>query len=248
MVGDVRSEGCVRIGTSGWSYDHWRGVFYPDGIAASRRLEFYAGRFDTVEVNATFYGLPRTTTTTKWHDAVPDGFTFAVKGSRYITHTRRIADAGEQVGRFMERIAPLREKTGPLLWQLPPTLKRDDALLDAFLESLPGGLRHAVEFRDESWLADTVYTVLRRHDAAMVNVSGDLLSMNLTPTASFVYVRFHGTTRYHGSYKRPALEPWREFLAEQRAAGRDCYAYFNNDVGGHAPFDAERLRGMLARR
>lgn len=240
------AEGRLRIGTSGWSYDHWRERFYPPRLGTPKRLGYYASRFDTVEVNATFYGLPKEGTVRGWHDAVPEDFVFAVKGSRYITHIRKLVDTAEEVRTFCARIEPLGTKLGPLLWQLPPFLERDLPLLDAFLDGLPGdGQRHAVEFRHDSWLHEDTFAALAARGVAVVNVSGDMLPCDYTTTAGFVYARFHGTTRYHGSYAEPQLQPWATFLGEQLNAGRDCYVYFNNDAEGHAPVDGERLMGML---
>lgn len=242
------AEGRLLVGTSGWSYDHWRERFYPAHLGTPKRLGYYASRFDTVEVNATFYGLPNATTVLGWRDTVPEDFVFAVKGSHYITHIRKLQDTAEDVRTFLERIEPLGEKLGPLLWQLPPFMERDVALLAAFVRGLPGGgLRHAVEFRHETWLHDDAFRVLREHGVAAVHVSGDMLAANYTVTAGFVYVRFHGTTRYHGSYATPQLEPWAVFLGKQLTSGHDCYVYFNNDAEGHAPVDARRLLGMLDR-
>ena len=239
----------LRIGTSGWSYDHWRGVFYPENLPASERLAFYAARFATVEIDATFYRLPSADTVARWRDAVPQDFVFAVKGSRFITHFRKLADTTDQVRAFLERMGLLGPKLGVVLWQLPPTLQRDDRLLEGFIRRLPSdGPRHAVEFRHESWLHDGVLDLLRTYGVAMVNVSGDMLREDLTATADFVYARFHGTSRYHGAYERPALQPWAAFLRERLAAGSDCFAYFNNDFEGHAPADAARLAAMLEER
>lgn len=239
------AEGRLLVGTSGWSYDHWRGTFYPEHLATSGRLAYYAQRFSTVEVNASFYGLPTEDTVRTWAEAVPDGFVFAVKGSRYVTHMRRLLDVAKPVGRFMERVRPLGTKLGPVLWQLPPNLQLDTERLGGFLGSLPKDVRHAIEFRHESWLVPETFELLEQYDAAAVHVSGDMLRTDLTPSARFVYARFHGTTRYHGAYSRPQLEPWAEFFSAQLSAGRDCYAYFNNDAEGHAPDDATRLLGML---
>jgi uncharacterized protein YecE (DUF72 family) len=239
----------VRIGTSGWSYEHWSGIFYPDHVASARRLEYYATRFNTVEIDATFYRMPSEHAVRAWRDEVPEGFAFAVKGSRFVTHFRRLANAEEATSAFLERIGLLGDKLEVVLWQLPPNLKRDTRLLDAFLGGLPvGRIRHAVEFRHESWLRDETFEVLRAHGAAHVNVSSDEMPEERTVSADFVYVRFHGTETYHGAYQRPALEPWADFLAEQEAEGRDIYAYFNNDAEGHAPRDAERLATMLEER
>lgn len=238
--------GRLLVGTSGWSYDHWRARFYPEHLPTPRRLGYYATRFSTVEVNATFYGLPKEKTVLGWRDAVPDDFVFAVKGSRYVTHIRKLRDVSEEIDTFLERVRPLGAKLGPLLWQLPPFLERDLGLLEAFISALPSdGLRHAIEFRHDTWLDDDVFALLQRHGVAVVHVSGDMLATDFTPTADFVYARFHGTTRYHGSYAAPQLEPWAAFLRQQLDAGRDAYAYFNNDAEGHAPVDAARLLGML---
>ena len=240
-----RRNGQLRVGTSGWSYNHWKGSFYPDDVSAVGRLAYYAGRFDTVEVNTTFYGLPKPRTIQAWRDSVPSDFCFAVKGSRFVTHMRKLADAGDEVTTLVERLSPLGGTLGPLLWQLPPFMERDIGLLDSFLGVLPVSLRHAIEFRNETWLERDVFDVLGSHNAALVNVSGDMLRQDLTRTADFVYVRFHGTTRYHGSYSETNLKPWVAFLTEQLEDGRDCYAYFNNDAEGNAPNDALRLRGMV---
>lgn len=239
------SRGSLRVGTSGWSYDHWRGVFYPEHLPAGERLAHYASVFNTLEINSTFYGLPKEDAAQHWHDAVPQDFVFAIKGSRYVTHIKRLRDVGEDVERLTVRLRPLANKAGPLLWQLPPNLKYDLGLLEEFLSVLPDSFRHAIEFRDDSWLTDTTLQLLGASDVAVVNVSGDQLREDLTPSASFVYARFHGTRRYHGSYAAPQLEPWAEYLGERLRRGNDCYAYFNNDAEGHAPGDAVRLREML---
>lgn len=244
----VNARGSLRVGTSGWSYAHWRGVFYPRGLPSSEWLRFYAERFHSVEVNGTFYRTPSQSTVERWRDEVPDDFVFAVKGSRFITHYRRLVGPREQLESFLERVGHLGRKLGIVLWQLPPSLARDDALLDRFLGELPdGGPRHAVEFRNASWLDPAVFEILAGHDAALVNVSGDALRADTTTTTDFAYARFHGTSRYHGVYEKPALRPWASFLEEKLAAGLDCYAYFNNDFAGHAPSDAARLVSMLAR-
>lgn len=237
----------ARVGTSGWSYDHWDGVFYPAHLPASRRLEYYASRFDTVEIDATFYRMPSEQAARRWREEVPDGFAFAAKGSRFITHFRKLAGVGDSTKAFLERLEELGEALEVVLWQLPPTMQCDVARLDAFLGGLPaGGPRHAVEFRHESWLTDETYRVLRRRGAAHVNVSSDAMPEQRTVTAGFVYVRFHGTEKYHGAYERPVLEPWAEFMRAELAGGRDVYAYFNNDSEGHAPRDAARLAAMLS--
>lgn len=235
----------IAVGTSGWSYDHWVGPFYPEHTAAARRLAYYAKRLPTVEIDATFYRTPSEKAVTAWRDTVPDGFLFAVKGSRYITQFRRLRDVAEPVAGFMERISLLGDRLGVVLWQLPRNMRRDDALLAAFIALLPGDVRHAVEFRHESWLADETFEILAERGVAQVHVSSDVMPVDLRRTADFIYVRFHDTETYHGRYLEPALEPWARFLHGQAVAGRAGFAYFNNDAGAHAPSDAQRLIGML---
>lgn len=246
------TEGHIRVGTSGWSYDHWSDVFYPTHLPSAKRLAFLASRFDTVEINSTFYHLPSERTVAAWTDTVPDGFVFAVKGSRLITHFHRLADVDDALATFMQRLSPLAEKLAVVLWQMPPSFSADVAAdvaaLGGFLDRLPPGVRHAVEFRHPSWLAEETFEVLRSHGVAQVHVSSDLMPTDLTPTADFVYVRLHGTSSYHGAYERPALSMWVDFLGGQAKAGRDGYVYFNNDAEGHAPVDAARLREMLGER
>jgi uncharacterized protein YecE (DUF72 family) len=240
-----RARGRIHVGTSGWAYAHWDPSFYPEHTPTDRRLAVYAGRLPTVEIDATFYRLPSEHAVSTWREEVGPDFVFAVKGSRSITHFRRLTGTDEAVGGFAERLSMLGEKLHVMLWQLPPDLTADTALLDRFLTSLPKGVRQAVEFRHASWLVPETFGVLRAHGVAHVHVSSDEMPVDLTPTADFVYVRFHGTAEYHGSYTHPALEPWADFLRQQAAAGRDGYVYFNNDFEGHAPRDAARLIGML---
>jgi uncharacterized protein YecE (DUF72 family) len=243
----VAVPGAVRVGTSGWSYGHWAGDFYPSGLPARDQLPFYAARFPTVEINATFYRLPSESTVKAWRERVPPGFVFAVKGSRLITHQRRLLGIDDSLALFLSRTALLGEALAVVLWQLPPSQQIDTGLLDRFLGGLPSGTRHAVEFRHRSWLVEEAFSVLRAHGAAHVHVSSDQLPADLTTTADFVYVRFHGLSAHAGAYPEEVLAPWAAFLDEQRGAGRDAYAYFNNDAWGHAPRDAARLRELLAR-
>ncbi|MCX8007912.1 MAG: DUF72 domain-containing protein [Coriobacteriia bacterium] len=250
----------LLVGTSGWSYPHWTGVLYPPGLKPQQRLAWYARTFRTVEINATFYRTPNERTVDAWREGTPEGFVFAVKGTRLATHIKRLRDVSETVSSFLQSVERLAAKLETVLWQLPPSLRRDDALLAEFLavldvatanghEARPSGtsrVRHAIEFRHESWLDDAVFAQLAGHDVAMVSVSGETLRTVLMPTASFVYCRFHGLPLYRGAYDEVALAQWAVFLREQLASGRDCYAYFNNDAEGHAPRDALRLQSMLS--
>jgi uncharacterized protein YecE (DUF72 family) len=238
--------GTIAVGTSGWSYDHWDGAFYPDDLPPSRRLEFYVTRFPAVEVNYSFYRLPSARTVQTWRATAPDGFRFALKGSRYITHVLRLRNAEDPVRAFVERAVGLKEHLGPVLWQLPPDLSIDLELLDAFLGMLPQQARHAIEFRNKTWLAEEVFTLLRRHGAAYVCVSSEHMPAAKRATADFVYARFHGLdTGYDYDYTDGDLKPWAGFLAEQSAEGSDGYAFFNNDAHANAPRDAHALAQML---
>ncbi len=227
----------IRVGTSGYQYRHWRGVLYPPGVPLRAWLARYASYFDTVELNATFYRLPTTAAADRWRATVPRGFLFAVKGSRYLTHVKRLRDVGEGLGRFYAPVARLGPSLGPVLWQLPPQFAPDLPRLERFLSGLPPG-RHAVEFRDPAWYADEICDALDRHGAAFCEHD----RVERRPpriTGGFRYVRFHGTTgQYHGRYGPQALRVWAEDLLTWARPGRDAFVYFNNDLGGAAVHDA----------
>jgi len=239
--------GTVRIGCSGWNYAHWRnGVFYPPRLPSHRWLDWYARFFDTVEVNMTFYRLPKPEVVQRWVDETPDGFDFTVKASRYLTHVKRLRDTGEGVARFLERIEPLRQaqsKLGPLLWQLPPDFRRDDERLAAALERLPPG-RHCFEFRHESWFAEEVLDLLRSHGVALV-IGHDRRRpfQTLDLTTDWTFVRFHGGARGgRGNYSATELDEWAERIA---GFGVPAWVYFNNDREGFAVRNALRLKELL---
>jgi len=237
------------IGTSGWSYDHWGGgAFYPRGLKKTDWLAHYAQRFRSVEINASFYHLPRPPVLENWAARTPDGFLFAVKAWRAITHYRRLADCAEHVQTFFDRIAALGEKGGPVLFQTPPRFEADTGRLAEFLALLPKGRRCAFEFRDPSWHDDAVYALLADRDAAFCPFELANQSSPRLATADFVYVRLHGRNgRYAGNYGPAALRDWAEWLGGQLAAGRDAYVYFDNtDVKDYALRNARRLDAMLA--
>lgn len=239
--------GVIRIGCSGWSYGDWRGRFYPAGLAPARWLEHYAATFDTVEVNATFYRLARRSTVERWLTQVPDGFCFAVKASRYLTHVRRLSDMERGVGRLLEPLEPLRAagRLGPLLWQLPERFARDDERLAFALSRLPPG-RHAFELRHPSWTCPEVRALLRSHGVALAIADRPGLEVPSDPlTADFAYVRLHhGRRGRRGNYSRAELELWAQRIAKWARAG-DVYAYFNNDREAFAPRNARALGRML---
>ena len=231
----------LRIGCSGWSYRHWKDDFYPAGLAASRWLEYYATQFDTTELNTTFYRLPPATSVAAWRRRTPEGFCFAVKASRYITHMHRLDGVG--LDRFQERIAPLADRTGPFLYQLPPAFQRDDSRLERFLAQLPRDACHAFEFRHESWWDEAVAAILRRHAAIFVLFNMGATSTPILRTATETYVRLHGPeAEYASAYPDASLRRWIETI---RGMGVErAWVYFNNDLGGHAPRDAMRMKAM----
>jgi uncharacterized protein YecE (DUF72 family) len=240
----------LRIGCSGWNYAHWRhGVFYPERCPAARWLRYYAQLFDTVELNNTFYRLPRTTAVARWVAETPPRFVFAVKVSRYVTHIKRLAETEIHLPLLLERIQPLLHspKLGPLLWQLPPTFRRDDERLAAALGVFPPALRHAVEFRHESWFAPDVMALLRERNVALVIADRPEIAAFQTHelTADFTFVRFHhGSRGVGGNYSERELDGWGERLRGWNERG-DVFAYFNNDWEGFAPRNALRLRELL---
>jgi uncharacterized protein YecE (DUF72 family) len=236
------------IGTSGWSYRHWRGPFYPKAMAkGGDHLAFYAGRFETVEVNGTFYRLIEADTFRHWRDQTPEGFIFACKGSRYLTHMKRLKDAGQGVARFFERVLALEDKLGPIVFQLPGRFKPDRDRLAGFLKALPKGPRYAFEFRDPRWFEPEILELLRQHDAALCLYEFAGAQAPLEVTAGFVYIRLHGPDgAYQGSYDDKALRTWARRIAGWRHKGLDVYCYFDNDEKGFAPENALRLNALLA--
>jgi uncharacterized protein YecE (DUF72 family) len=237
----------VRIGCSGWNYNHWRERVYPKGCPASRWLEYYATLFDTVEINNTFYRLPKREAVARWVEQTPEDFCFAVKMSRYVTHIKRLTDLDASLARFYERIEPLARspKLGPVLWQLPPTFKRNDERLAEALDALPPG-RHCFEFREPSWYADEVYELLRRHNAALVIPDSPKYPFRtLELTADWTFIRFHhGSRGRRGNYSETELEEWARQVDEWRREV-DVYAYFNNDWEGFAVENGRWLKRRL---
>ncbi|HJR46374.1 MAG TPA: DUF72 domain-containing protein [Actinomycetota bacterium] len=230
----------VYLGTSGWQYAHWRDTFYPKGTAQTKWLDFYFERFQIVELNVTFYRLPKEETFAKWYAKTPDDFVFAAKVSRYLTHIKKLQEPEEPVRRYMKHVRHLREKLGPVLIQLPPTLKVDVENLDRTLRAFPPGLRIAVEPRHESWWTDEVRAVLERHRAALC--LADRGEKPVTPvwkTADWAFLRFHsGSGKPSPCYRKKALVPWVERLTEHWGTGSDSYVFFNNDPRACALRDA----------
>jgi len=236
----------ILVGTSGFVYDHWRGRFYPEKLAKARWLDFYAHQFSTVELNSSFYRLPSETAFTTWRDTTPDEFIFALKVSRFITHIKRLKNTEDAVETFIKRATILGNKLGPLLYQLPPNMHRDDEGLASFLATLPRGMKHVVEFRHQSWLDDQVFKILRQHNAALCIFDMPSLTCPLVTTANFAYIRFHGATGlYYSCYSDEELADWAKKLSHFAADAKEIYIYFNNDAEAFAVKNAITLRSYL---
>lgn len=238
----------IHIGTSGWSYDHWVDLVYPRKASSLERLDAYARRFHTVEVNYTYYRWPADETFATWRERAPEGFLFSAKASRGITHFGRLHQPERWLEKMGNGLARLEDRMGVLLFQLPPGFAYDWERLRYFLQVLPRWYRSSIEFRHASWDREEVYQLLEEHEVAYCVMSGAGLPCILRATAPFVYVRLHGPDPHHlygGSYSDNDLRWWADRLREWGAQGRDVWAYFNNDGGGNAIRNAETLRGFL---
>lgn len=242
----------VYVGTSGFTYAHWGGgVFYPADLAQTKWLEYYSQHFTTVEINASFYHLPKRTVFENWHRRTPKNFVFSVKGSRFITHVKKIRGTSEPLERFFAAVSGLSEKLQVVLWQLPPGLRANPEILKGFLELIrrhPVGraTRQAFEFRHESWFTEDIYAVLRSFGACLSIAHSRRFPCAEELTADFVYLRFHGgSALYASNYSRRELAVWAKKCKTWLKEGKDIYAYFNNDVGGYAVANAKTLTKLL---
>ncbi len=241
----------IRIGTSGWSYDHWTGVLYPCGTPAKARLAHYVDEFDTVELNGSFYRWPADTTFAGWRDQMPDGFTMSVKAHRGLTHFRRLRSPESWTPRFEQCRKLLGDHNEALLVQLHPAIERDDELLDGFLTQLPREVRVAMELRHPSWHQPAVYAMLERHNATYVVMSGPGLTCRTVATSDLVYVRMHGPGEnsdhlYAGSYSDAELGRWARQIRQWDRDDHRVVVYFNNDLGGHAVRNARKLKQLVS--
>ena len=237
----------IHVGCSGWVYRHWKGDFYPADLPQKGWFEHYAQAFDTVEINASFYRVPLVTTFDGWREKAPAGFRYAVKANRFMTHMKKLLDCEQPLSEFIALARRLGPTLGPILYQLPPSLHKDLARLDAFLGRLPPDLEHVVEFRHGSWYDHDALALLDTHDIGFV--THDLVGLVSPRWASgrTAYVRFHGTGgKYWGRYSAEEIAAWAEWLVAQRAAGRSCWAYFNNDIHGHSIEDGRALKAKVA--
>jgi len=234
------------IGTSGWHYEHWRGLFYTEKLAKPKWLEFYAQHFNTVELNNSFYHLPSEKAFVNWRQSSSRGFVFAVKVSRFITHIKRLKNVEEPLQNFLSRANFLQDKLGPLLYQLPPGIKRNDETLESFLSILPRQYCHVFEFRHESWIDDGVFDILKRYNAGLCIFDMPDFTCPVVATADFAYVRFHGSTGlYWSCYSDEELADWAKRIAELGKNVKVVYIYFNNDAGAYAVRNAKTLAQFL---
>ena len=242
----MAKERKIHIGTSGWHYKHWQGPFYPKDVPTERYLEYYSKLFHTVEINNTFYNLPDKKTIREWRESVPAEFIFSVKASRYITHMKKLKDPRKPVEKFIDTVKLLKDKLGPILFQLPPRWRVNPERLETFVESLPSSYRYAFEFRDPSWFDSRIYEILEKYNKSFcIYEIGGLTSPRIV-TADFVYIRLHGPDGpYRGQYKTDVLREWAGELSRWKSQDKDIYFYFDNDEAGYAPQDAMRLRNTL---
>jgi uncharacterized protein YecE (DUF72 family) len=233
------------VGCSGWQYRHWRGAFYPSDLPQAEWLDYYASQFDTVEINNTFYRLPDAAAFATWKQLVPRGFLFAVKGSRFLTHMKKLKDPEEPLERLFTRAQHLGRAFGPVLYQLPPNWRVDPERLELFVRALPRHRRHAIEFRDPTWYTGEVFAMLARYGVALCvhDMAGS--ATGRIAVGPFIYARFHGPRKYSGRYDDGTLDTWASWLSAQRHEGKAVFAFFNNDTNAEAPRDAMRLRDRL---
>ncbi|WP_455381504.1 DUF72 domain-containing protein [Salinispira pacifica] len=242
--------GQVRIGTSGWNYDHWKAEFYPEQLPRREWLRYYADRFDTVEVNNSFYHLPAESTIRSWVDTVPDHFLFSVKASRYITHMKKLKDGAQTTEALYDRLRAFGGRMGPLLIQLPPRWRCNASRLTEFLEAQSGREgrpdRMTFEFRDHSWFNDEILGILERYGAAFCIYDLAGFASPREVTADFVYIRLHGPgDAYQGRYGRDGLQSWAGEIGSWIGEGLDVYCYFDNDQAGYAAADAAELSRLV---
>ncbi len=235
----------ARIGTSGWSYKHWKGDFYPKALPQRQWLEYLSSHFNTVEINATFYREPRPSTFQKWHNQTPADFLFSIKANRFITHIKRLKDVQDSIVRFYHVISPLKEKIGCVLFQFPPSLHFDPPLINSFLDHIEPSYKTTLEVRHASFLNDDFYQALRERNIALCwsDTAGRYPYAEVV-TANFLYIRLHGSpVLYRSAYTEEAL---RELARKLKAIGREAFVYFDNDAEGHAPRNALFLKNLLA--
>ncbi|MFP4082149.1 MAG: DUF72 domain-containing protein [Candidatus Aminicenantes bacterium] len=242
----MKESGKIHVGTSGWHYAHWQGVFYPEDLAKKDFLQYYSGYFQTAEINNTFYQVPQKKTLIQWKNTAPQDFLFSVKASRFITHMKKLKDPEQPVSNFLNTIKALEDKLGPILFQLPPRWKINLQRLESFLRALPGDYSYAFEFRDPSWFESDVYDLLREHRASFCIYDFDYRLSPKEVTADFVYIRLHGPDGpYRGKYDKKTLSGWAGAFAAWSKQKKEIYCYFDNDQSGFAVQNALDLKEMV---
>jgi uncharacterized protein YecE (DUF72 family) len=240
--------GTIHLGTSGWHYNDWWGPFFPSEVTKKDALSYYATNFRATELNAPFYRLPSREAVENWFDRTPADFRFAWKGSKFITHWKRLSgDLANSLNLQEDRVGRLRHKLGPILYQLPPNLQADNERLAAFIKLLEARHRYCFEFRHPSWYTPATFRLLADHDMSLCLSDHIAAPAPREVTASWVYIRNHGSTgRYRGSYTKAVLMDWARAIRQWQKAGRDIWCFFDNDVKSAAPADARRLSKILA--
>ena len=237
----------IRIGCSGWNYRHWRGSFYPQGLAQKNWFQFYAEHFDTVEINNSFYRLPKAETFEKWRAAAPPGFCYAVKANRFLTQAKKLKDCEEPLARMLAPFRALGDRLGPVLYQLPPRFRINLERLESFLRLLPKDAVSVFEFREKSWYVPETLALLERYGASFCAHDMPGSASERWAAGPIAYVRLHGAAgKYWGRYPDQNLLSWSDWMAAQAKAGRPVWAYFNNDIHAHAIHDAQTLKAMVA--
>ena len=245
-VSQPKPQSGVHVGCSGWNYKHWREIFYPKGLPVSRWFGFYAEHFDTVEINNSFYRLPKPETFDKWRDQAPPGFVYAVKANRFITQAKKLLDCKEPVERMMPAVRRLGDRLGPVLYQLPPSLKFNPERLASFLDIVPKDVTNVFEFREKSWYVEETFDLLERFGASLCVHDMPGSSSERIAVGPAAYLRFHGTSgKYVGRYSDESLLSWSDWLVGQVRNGRETWAFFNNYMFGHAIEDALTLKSIV---
>ena len=236
----------IHIGTSGWQYRHWIGTFYPERLAQSQMLSEYTARFDTVELNSSFYHQPPRTTFENWKKRTPPGFLLSVKASRYITHNKKLHDVEESLDYFLNAAEGLGRKLGAILFQMPPSWQLDLERLEAFLKILPAKHRFTFEFRHPSWMTEDVCALLSKYNAAFCIYELGGFETPHTVTSDVIYIRLHGPgSKYRGNYSREQLKRWSSEIERWKPSVKHIFVYFDNDIGGYAPKNALMLKQLL---
>jgi uncharacterized protein YecE (DUF72 family) len=239
-------KGKIHVGTSGWSYKHWQGTFYPENIKPKDQFEYYQQIFDTVELNSSFYHLPSGETFLNWKRKSPENFIFSIKASRYITHMKKLDADKQTVTQFFLHADKLGKKQGPVLFQLPPKWNVNIERLHYFIKELPARHRYTFEFRNQSWYVKEIFELLQQYGCAfcIYELAGHLSPLKVT--ADFVYIRLHGPgAKYQGSYTTAQLKKWAIKCKEWQQAGKDVYIYFDNDQDGYAAFNAKKIKELI---